>query len=156
MLNTHIGGVKLKLYDAIDQMPISRFHKYNKFMLIDSGVGSDLNDFDAKLAKIISSIRLAPQDAVEELTNLRMSLYLIGQEISPKFMAFAALIAEVDGVRTEDLSDEGLKQVLHLLQAAPVGAFSALFEKVKKKLGLNCVTTSLHSLIRKGTESVQN
>ena len=34
----------VEIFDAIDEMPIQRFQKYNKYMLIDSGVGSDLQD----------------------------------------------------------------------------------------------------------------
>ena len=38
---------KVELYDSIDELPIVRFHKYNKMLLIDAGVGSDLSDWDA-------------------------------------------------------------------------------------------------------------
>ena len=43
----NIGKVNkhtVEIYDSIDELPIQRFQKYNKFLLIDSGVGSDLQD----------------------------------------------------------------------------------------------------------------
>ena len=45
VINNHI----VILYDSIDELPIIRFHKYNKYMLIDSGIGSDLNDINVHI-----------------------------------------------------------------------------------------------------------
>ena len=41
-----INNKKVELYDSIEDLPIIRFHKYNKMLLVDAGVGSDLADFD--------------------------------------------------------------------------------------------------------------
>lgn len=156
MYTTSFGAIKVKLYDDIEQMPMCRFHKYNKFMLIDSGIGSDIRDMDNRLARLTSMVKLTPDKAVTELLNMRMGLHLIGQEISPKFMAYAALIAEVDGVPTTDLSDEGLKKVLELLKTAPVGVLWNTFDKVKKKFKMNSWRTSLQCIIKSSIESGKN
>lgn len=42
---------KVELYDSIDELPIVRFHKYNKMLLIDAGVGSDLSDWERTYGK---------------------------------------------------------------------------------------------------------
>lgn len=39
------------LYDSIDELPMLRFHKYNKMLLVDAGVGSDLSDFDRHIER---------------------------------------------------------------------------------------------------------
>ena len=49
VINNHI----VILYDSIDELPIIRFHKYNKYMLIDSGIGSDLNDINVHIDRAI-------------------------------------------------------------------------------------------------------
>ena len=41
MKTTKIGERAVVLYDSIDELPILRFHAYNKMLLIDAGVGSD-------------------------------------------------------------------------------------------------------------------
>ena len=57
MKTTKIGERAVVLYDSIDELPILRFHAYNKMLLIDAGVGSVLNDCDAPIEKSISFIR---------------------------------------------------------------------------------------------------
>ncbi|MGL5979408.1 MAG: hypothetical protein ACRCZY_00735, partial [Phocaeicola sp.] len=47
-----INGHKVEIYDSIDELPIRNFHKYNKYLLVDSGVGSDLNDINTKISLI--------------------------------------------------------------------------------------------------------
>ena len=40
MKNVQIKGMNVELYDSIEDLPIMRFHKYNKMLLVDAGVGS--------------------------------------------------------------------------------------------------------------------
>ena len=84
---------KVELYDSIDELPIVRFHKYNKMLLIDAGVGSDLSDWDAHMEKVVRYCRLnQPDKAEKEIGNIRQNIYFIQSEISPKHLAFAALV----------------------------------------------------------------
>ena len=47
----------VRVYDSIDEMPIINFQKYNKYLLIDSGIGSDADDIDAHIIKIAKFIK---------------------------------------------------------------------------------------------------
>ena len=47
----------VRVYDSIDEMPIINFQKYNKYLLIDSGIGSDADDIDAHIVKIAKYIK---------------------------------------------------------------------------------------------------
>ena len=47
MKKVKLGGHKVEIYDSIDELPMVRFHKYSKMLMVDAGVGSDINDFDA-------------------------------------------------------------------------------------------------------------
>ena len=47
MKELKLAGHKVRLYDSIEELPICRFHAYNRMLLIDAGIGSDINDFDA-------------------------------------------------------------------------------------------------------------
>lgn len=107
----------VRVYDSIDEMPIINFQKYNKYLLIDSGIGSDADDIDAHIVKIAKFIKANNnKKALQELQNMRQNMYMVNNEISPKYLAFAALIHSIDGKEVNDLSDDGLKKLLQDLK----------------------------------------
>lgn len=107
----------VRVYDSIDEMPIVNFQKYNKYLLIDSGIGSDADDIDAHIVKIAKLIKANNnKKALQELQNMRQNMYMVNNEISPKYLAFAALIHSIDGKEVNDLSDDGLKKLLQDLK----------------------------------------
>ena len=107
----------VQVYDSIDEMPIVNFQKYNKYLLIDSGIGSDADDIDTHIAKIAKFIKANnSKKALQELQNMRQNMYMVNSEISPKYLAFAAIIHSVDGKEVNDLSDDGLKKLLRDLK----------------------------------------
>lgn len=107
----------VQVYDSIDEMPIVNFQKYNKYLLIDSGIGSDVDDIDTHIVKIARFIKANDsKKALQELQNMRQNMYMVNNEISPKYLAFAALIHSIDGKEVNDLSDDGLKKLLQGLK----------------------------------------
>lgn len=107
----------VRVYDSIDEMPIVNFQKYNKYLLIDSGIGSDADDIDAHIVKIAKYIKSNDsKKALQELQNMRQNVYMVNSEISPRYLAFAALIYSIDGKEINDLSDDGLKKLLSELK----------------------------------------
>lgn len=124
----------VEIFDAIDELPIQRFQKYNKYMLIDSGVGSDLQDILDHIERAKIYIKANPAMAVTELENMRQALYLVSEEMSPKYMAFAVLVNKIDGKPADDLSDVGLKKVLETLKDAPKTWIDRILDSVKKKI----------------------
>lgn len=135
MKTVEIGGKRVELYDSIEEMPITRFHKYSKMSLIDAGIGSDITDFDRHIAKAMALAKgKNPSDAAVELENLRQSVYFIQNNLSPKHLSFAALVKSIDGMPCDDLSDGGLQRVVDELAQAPHGRITALLDAVKKKI----------------------
>ena len=117
MKNLLINKKIVRVYDSIDEMPIVNFQKYNKYLLIDSGIGSDADDIDAHIVKIAKFIKANNnKKALQELQNMRQNMYMVNNEISPKYLAFAALIHSIDGKEVNDLSDDGLKKLLQDLK----------------------------------------
>ena len=117
MKNLIVNKKVVRVYDSIDEMPIVNFQKYNKYLLIDSGIGSDADDIDAHIVKIAKYIKSNNnKKALQELQNMRQNIYMVNSEISPKYLAFAALIHSVDGKEVNDLSDDGLKKLLQDLK----------------------------------------
>lgn len=135
MVTKKLGKHTVEMYDSIDELSVVRFHKYQKLLLVDSGVGADIAAFDAKMDKVRRFIASGKSDkAMQELDNVRQGVYLIQNEISPKCRAFAALVSKIDGKPCEDLSDAGLDAITKLLSDSPYSQMTAVLEAVKKKI----------------------
>lgn len=125
----------VKIYDSVDEMPIVNFQKYNKYLLIDSGIGSDADDIDTHITRIAKFIKTNnSKKALQELQNMRQNMYMVNSQISPKYLAFAALIHSIDGKKIEDLSDDSLKHTLDELKQVKHSAIIDFMLWLKKKL----------------------
>lgn len=135
MKTVNIGKHIVEIFDSIEDLPMVRFHKYNKMSLIDGGIGSDLSDFDNHIEKAIAYNKIGKSDLSNmELENLRQNIYLIQTELSPKHLAFAVLIKSIDGEEKTDLSEDGLQKILDLFAEIPQNEMTAQSEAVKKKI----------------------
>ena len=135
MKTVFIKGKKIQLYDSIDEMPIVNFQKYNKCVLIDSGLGSDIDSIDNHIVDIAKYVKNGDtKNALQELQNMRQTMHMIVSGVSPENLAFAALIYSIDGVEQKNLSDEHLQEIINELNELPFGLFIDLVEKLKKKL----------------------
>lgn len=124
----------IKLYDSIDEMPIVNFQKYNKYILIDSGLGSDIDSIDAHLVNLAKLIKTDKDKASVEIHNLRQNMYFIVNNISPKYLAFTSLIHSINGVKLTDLSDDNLKKILDKLKEVKHSKIIQFLDWLKKKL----------------------
>lgn len=141
MKNLLINKKVVQVYDSIDEMPIVNFQKYNKYLLIDSCIGSDADDIDAHISRIAKFIKFNNnKKALQELQNMRQNMYMVNNEISPKYLAFAALIHSVDGKEVNDLSDDGLKTLLKKLKEVKHSAIVELLLWLKKKVAFELET----------------
>jgi len=123
------------MYDAIDELPIVRFHKYQKLLLIDAGVGADITAFDQRIEKTRRFLMDGkPEKAQQELENLRQSVYLIQSGINPKHRAFAALVTKLDGMECNEISDDALARITEALSDSPEKELTAQLDAVKKKI----------------------
>ena len=129
-----VKGKVIKLYDSIDEMPITNFQKYNKYILLDAGLGSDVNSVDEHIVNLAKLIKTNMTKAQQELQNLRQNMYMIVSGISPKYMAFAALIQSIDNKPLDNLSDDYLKEVLDSIKEIKHSTIASFLMWVKKKL----------------------
>ena len=135
MKEVKLGKHKVVLYNSIEELPIVRFHKYNKMLLVDAGLGSDLGAIDGHIERAVRFIRNDQRkEAAAEMDNIRQTVYMIMQGMSTKHLSFATLVSEIDGKPCTDLSDEGLQKVLDVLSDVPIGEMTAEHEAVKKKI----------------------
>ena len=117
MKTVKIGEYTVEIYDAIDELPMLRFHKYNKMLLVDAGIGSDLQDFDTHIEKAMRYAR----SKTPELAAIEC-------------LAFAVLVKSIDGTPYNDLSDDGLQKVVDMFGDVPIKELTAQMEAVKKKI----------------------
>lgn len=135
MKTIKLGNHTIEMYDSIENLPMIRFHKYNKCMMVDAGVGDSVADFDRHIEKTLRYIKTKKTDlAVAELENMRNNIFMMQENISPRSMAFAVLVKSIDGNPCDDLSDDGIKKVCDKLSDVSFKEFTSLFEEVKKKI----------------------
>lgn len=135
MKKLNVGPYKLSLYDDIDDMPMKRFHQFNKYLLIDSGVGSDLDDINRTLASIMRSIHTKNLDrAKTELGNVQQAIMLVSAQINPKHLSFVPLVHSINGKPLGELTDDRISELSELFKNAKVSVINRSIESVKKKI----------------------
>lgn len=135
MKDVVLNGKKVRLYDSIDSLPIERFHVYNRMLLVDGGIGSDISDFDAHIEKVVRYIRKGDsENAAKEMENMRQNIYMVMEGQNVRHLSFACLVESIDGERCEDLSPEGLTAVLKKLGGTPIHDITSSLDEVKKKI----------------------
>ncbi len=111
-----VKGHKIELYDSTQDLPILRFQKFNKYVMIANEVGNTFEDYDQRTVKALSFLQkeMVPE-AIQELSNRRQTVFNAFNEFSPKSKAFAVLIKRIDGKYYDGYSpgelDEALKHL---------------------------------------------
>lgn len=135
MVKTKVGTHSVEMYDAIDELPIVRFHKYQKMLLLDAGIGADIAAFDKRLETARRFLMAGKNDDAEkELQNLRQCVFFIQNEISPSLRAFAALVKSIDGKEYTDISEAGIDKIMKALEELPYGKVAKRLAEFKKKI----------------------
>jgi len=135
MKEHNIGGHIVEYFDAIDDLPIVRHHRFNEFIALDNGIGSTMDDVDKHIMGAVQMVQKGDKElAVNKLLNMRQGIQFAIQNISPKSMAFACLVNKIDGKPMDDITDNGLNKVIMLLSEIKVsyGMVKLFVEYVKK------------------------
>ena len=135
MVTAKIGKHMVQMYDGIDELPIVRFHKYQKLLLVDSGIGADIAAFDQRMEKTRRFLMAGKSEqAQKELANMRQCVWLIQQGINPKHRAFAVLVKSIDGRDFEPTTDDVVDAILEILNDVPINELTDRLDSVKKKI----------------------
>lgn len=134
MKDLTLNGHQVRIYDSIDELPIVRFHRYNRMLLVDAGIGSDISDFDGHIERVVRYIRKGEnENAAKELDNMRQNVYMIMTGQSVNDLSFACLVESIDGEQCDDISPEGLAKVVEMLGGTPRKELADEYQSVKKK-----------------------
>ena len=135
MVEVKLTNHTVELFNSIEELSIERFHKYNKMLLVDSGIGGTIEDVDRHLARIMALVRQEKiDDFGKEVENMRQSIYMVQIGLNPKLLSFAALCKSIDGKDVTDISDDGLKDIVERLKDEKITDISKALEDVKKKI----------------------
>ena len=124
---------KLEFYDTIDKFPLERFNAFNKYVMLDTELGSTVQDFDKTVIRIAEFMnKEMKEEANRELQNLRFVLNNVLSGNNTKGLAYACTIKKIDGVLLDDFSEDNLKRILKELDLT-VGEVEEHNSEVKKK-----------------------
>lgn len=133
-----VGGHTVKLYDSIDEMPMANYHRFNKYIIFDSGLAPDANGVIGHLSRMNELLNAESYDKLRiELQNTYQAINFIMNDVSPVSMAFACMVYSIDGEEVTDLSDEALKLLSYRLNREKARVLRSKVEEFKKKLNLS-------------------
>lgn len=111
-------GVEIKIYSTGKELEISRYTEFQKYIALESGLGSDLDSLKSRFQRIEAFIQEdKKQDALTEVKNALRTCSNAINYVSYYQLAFACLVAEIGGQPQTDCTESGLKTVLEKLGA---------------------------------------
>ena len=128
---------EIELFDSIQNLPILRFQKFNKYQMIDSEIGNDFNDYDRRTEKALAFLHKGMvNEAILELNNRRQTVFNAYNEFSPRGKSFAVLVKRIDGKVYEGYAPDDLDLILQHLEDIGFDMNATLnsMEQVKKKI----------------------
>lgn len=115
-----INGHEFEFYESINEMPISVFHAYSRYMLVVSGIGDSLQDIDEHIRQISNLMVVDIKKANQELLNLRQCLFMVATEQDIRHKGYLALTKTLDGKKWEDYSESGIDSLYAIANADTV------------------------------------
>lgn len=121
MLTIDKNGLKIDIYRSSEEMPITKYAKFQKYLIIDSGIGDNLEATGSHLSKLFEFLTYRLVDeAIQETKNLYYNFFILFEETPIKGMAFACMVHSINGVEVKDLSEDGLKATVKILSDAGI------------------------------------
>ena len=126
---------KISLYSEAAEMPINRYVEHNRVLMLEAGIGSDL---DATMKRINMAALKMDTDtdaAKRELNNLAANIHLITSGVNLKANSWAYWIESINGVPNNDLSTEGISNLLIKIDklGIPMQIIESAISEIKKK-----------------------
>ena len=133
-----INGNVIEYFDSIENLTIDRFSEHNRYLMLDSGIGSGAEDVGRKIGSVQAYLNHQDiENASKELQNLFHSIVFTIKNVSPKSYAFAVLVDKINGKKvSQDISKENLDAIIKELSYKGLTwrKMSAWLDEVKKNL----------------------
>jgi hypothetical protein len=124
------GKHTVVIFDDPESLSSENYYKFTKYLLLDNSIGSSIEDFTVKHLNILYTLinNDKKEEAITQINNLRQLFFFAINEINVAGMAFACLVHSIDGIKIEDYSESGLKDISHR-----IGAIGFTQKELKKK-----------------------
>lgn len=129
-------GTAIQIYSSAKEMPIHRYTAFQKYLLMESGIGASMESIGTHFSKLHSFIVNAMhEEAKKEAENLHFSFFSILNEINYQSLAFACMVYSIGDTPITDISDENLPLIVKQLGQAGVtlSETEELSDEIKKK-----------------------
>jgi len=137
MITKNIGNHTVVFYDSAEDLPIRKYQKLNKNLMIASQVGDTIADYDTRQGKVITFLKKdMPKEAAKELQNQRQCFYNALEEYSASNIATAYLVYSIDGIIYLGRDSATISQIIDKLDKIGFTkkASTNTVQEVKKKL----------------------
>lgn len=102
----------VEFYSSAETMPIMRYQKFNKYLMIDNEVGSTIGDYDKRMSKAIQFVHSDMKtEALKELENNRQNVFHCLSEYSPKNKAIAILVKKIGNREYTSIDSDTLDEI---------------------------------------------
>jgi len=131
------SGITVGVYDDIHELPEYKLIAFQIALMQDAGMGSSIEDVDARLAKYDSFCSAGKlPEALRERANMRLGMFFLLEGVSTKALALANLVATIGGVPVADATDEDILKISRVLISGGIthGELTGLIDTIKKKL----------------------
>jgi hypothetical protein len=138
MTEVEINNHKLKLYKSAEELPVLRYSRFQKYQIIESGIGSNIEAVSNHFAKVFEFFAHSMhEEAFNETKNMFYNFNNLLEGNNIQSMSFACLVHSIDGVPFTDVTESGLEELLVKLDTIGVSQeyCTGYVEEVKKKIG---------------------
>ncbi len=121
------------LFDSIENMPIHLFSKMQKYQMIESGIGKNMDEFDRHFETTIKYLKHDKKDkAIGQLKIMRHLFNHNMSEVDPSHLAFCCTVFSIDGEEITDHSEQSLEKIRKRLSKMGLTS-KILADKAEKK-----------------------
>lgn len=133
-------GNKFTIRESSKELPANRFTDFQKYVIQDVGIGSDMPSVDKHFRNLDTFISAGKvEEAATERYNLHYNLFLAINSISIRHISFGVLIDSINDKPLRDYSEKSLLELLKKLGrwGLKEEQVADILESVKKNLILN-------------------
>lgn len=135
------NGNYLEMYGSIEDLPAENLGEYNRYVVIDSGIGSDQDAVNSHVFNIARYIQKEDKEnAIKCLDHLLQCFTFVMDRKSPEAMSFYCLVKSINGQRVpEDLSEDWILQQMKVIsrKGLTIGKLRGYLDHFKKKTNRN-------------------
>lgn len=136
------------LYQSITELPEARRVEFNCYLMQQTGIGTDVASVQRHFESVMGFLGADQKaEAIDALVLLMYNVQFALEKFSPQSLAFGCLVASVDGVPTNDLTEEGLTALRDRLSGygLTAGMVDEEVAAVKKNFKMSSLSTFLRA-----------